>query len=191
MSLGLIGAIPITSFSENNIRARACKIAYDSQTELLLSEHDWTFARRFAKINLVSHDPSTMPLLYDGYQLPVNCATPRDIDPPGSRNEWEIAGTLLMAPSSIYASVTTLGLYYTASDAPVGDFSGPFTELLTLAIASKIAYPITQDRVLASELRNEYRGYRMESWEMSANIGKTYKSHDERYENDTFVEPTL
>jgi hypothetical protein len=94
-----------------------------------------------------------------------------------------------MVPSDVYGGIATLGLYFTGSDVSVGNFSPPYTELLALGIAAKIAYPITQDKVLARDLRNEYSRYRLEAWEINANTGNTYRPEDERHENDTFVNP--
>lgn len=186
MALSLIGEIAIRDFAENNKRARMCDRLYESTRRSLLARFDWSFARRFMKLNQVTITDD-IPEGIAVYQLPADCISARDIHPPGSGTKWEVRENKVYVSSVL--TLENVYLYYTKDAEDATKFSAPFVDLLALALAIKIAHPLTQDKALVKSLVEQYKMDMYEAWEADANIGSTYKPVDDIPDNDTFVNP--
>lgn len=185
IALAMIGEDAIRDFDENNKRARMCDVFFEPSRDYLLSKFDWPFARKFVRLNLL--DIPDEELIYGSYafQLPSDCKTPRDIYPPGSRDNWEILGDRL------FCEKEEIGLYYTARIDNPDKFSDTFVHFLALYMALKLAPAITQDKALVKTLMDQIKVAQLEAWESDANIGNDYRAHDEDPNKDTFVNPGI
>ena len=186
LSLAICGAGAIRDFDEANKRARMADVFYEPTKDYLLSRIDWSFARKFKKLNLLSLPEDEVPEGQYPYQLPNDCKVPRILTPVGGRTSWELLGDILMCdqPSNV-------ALYYTATGTPVARFTDPFVNVLALGIAVRLAPPISQDSDLVDSLYKQFLNEQKECWESDANIGNIYREFDEDPSNDTFVAPDL
>lgn len=183
ISLAMLGAESIRAFNEPNKRARMCDVFYDVSVTFLLSNHDWSFARKYSKLNALDLEPEEIPFGNCGFQLPSDCLTPRSIDPPGSRTKWQISGRVL------FTDQTSVGLHYTSNDSPTSIYNDQFAMLASLYLAVKIAPSITQNPRLTAVLQDQYTIDRGDAWESDSNIGNDYRFYDEDPNKDTFVNP--
>jgi len=189
MALAHIGDSSIQSFDDNNRRARLCKTFFDMAVLSVLSEIDWTFARRFVQLQEVS-DPvnaETSDLvagLYS-YALPSDCLVPRDLYPEGSRDYWKVTGRYLQCKKSYDEGVY---LYYTTSEVTEAQYSHVFCLVVALSIATMIAPALTQDKKFATLLMDMYSRAKIDAWHSDTNIGNVYRGYDGDPENDTFVD---
>lgn len=182
----MLGEDSIRDFAEANKRARLCDVFYDNFRNLLLSQHDWSFARGFKKLQqLVIADSTILPYGEYAYQLPADCLTPRDLWPRGSRDQWEVYG------DKLYCSYTSVALYYTAKITDPTKFSDPFAHLLAAALAVRLCMPVTQNEKMEARLAERFKMQEMEAWETDANIGNTYREPDGDPNNDSFVNPDV
>jgi hypothetical protein len=181
LALATLGADSIRDFSEDNKRARMCKNFYDATRDYLLAKFDWPFSRSFKNLNQLDLTGEDTPDGEYGYQLPIDCQTPRDVHPMGSSTPWRIVGQRL------YTTLTAVGLYYTKTETNPAIFSNPFVNLLALGVAVRMCAPITQDKALAKVLFEQYQVEMGEVWESEANVGNEYRMFDENPENDSFV----
>lgn len=181
VALALLGAASIRDFNEDNKRARMCDAFYDFTRDYLLSKFDWPFARRLVKLQqVVITDP--VPDGWYVYQLPADCATPRDIQPSGSRDKWYIAGKQLYCQQS-----ADVYLRYTRYETNSAFYSDPFCNILALGTAVKLCIPLTQDKALSRELATLFTFDLNEAMENEANIGSEYREADNDPNLDTFV----
>lgn len=184
VALAHLGAAPIRSFDESNKRARMCDVFFDICRDLLLSKFDWPFARKYTLLQAVDMTDLDIP---DGeylYALPADCKVARDIGKRGNDTPWSVMadGLHCIMSESVY-------LFYTYKVTDSALFSDPFADLLAMQLAVKIAPAITQDKDLVKVLADQYRIVQQEAWEADANIGDSYRVHDEDPNNDTFVSP--
>lgn len=185
-ALAKLGADPIRSFEDGNKRSRTCEASYNLAKDALLSEYDWSFARRFKKLNQVVDDAIQLPPGLYAFSLPSDCLMVRDLYPKGSRQRWEVVGNYLYCEqdSEVY-------IYYTSSEIPVSSYSAPFKTLIISYITYDICMSITQDNRKTQLRLQEYMGLRGEMWALDANMASEYRMSDETPENDTFVDPDI
>lgn len=186
LALASLGAAPIRSFDEDNKRARMCDVFFDSTRDYLLSKFDWPFARKL--IELTPLADTIAPEGMYAYGMPSDCKTPRDLEPPGSRQPWEVMGRVFYCNIPPEASEIVV-LRYTVVVADETLFSDTFSNLLSLAIAVRMAPAITQDKSLTTALYEQFKQEQRDVWESDANIGENYRAYDEDPNNDTFVYP--
>ena len=181
LALASMGADSIRDFSEGNKRSRMCDVFFDITRDYLLSLFDWPFARKYVKLNAIA-DPAGAPDGWSAYMLPADCMTPRNIAPLGTNTKWRQQGgwILTQASSDVY-------LYYTAKISNETLYSSPFSNLLILGLASRIAPAISKDKAISNTLKEEYKIAQAEMWESEANIGSEWVDHDGDPENDSFV----
>ena len=181
IALGMLGAQSIRDFNEDNKRARMCDAFFEFTRNTLISAFDWPFARRIAKLNQVVVD-TPVPDGWYVYQLPADCATPRDVLPEGSREPWYIANRQLYSRQS-----TDVYLRYTRFELDTSVYSPSFCSVLALGLAIRLCMPLTQDKALARELKADYAYALNEVMEVEANIGTDYRESDNDPNLDTFV----
>lgn len=190
MALAYVGESPIRSFTESNRRARMCDIIFDAMRDYLLAKFDWPFARSFATLKQISaadlkDKGIVVPERECVYQLPEDCATPRDLYPYGSKQFWYIA------QDRLYCLRENAQLRYTRKEVYPEHYSYTFSSLLSLGVAVRLAPTSTQDKSLTSTLYRQFRAEQAEVMESDANIGNEYREYDEDPNNDTFVSPDL
>ena len=186
VALAALGADAIRSFDEKNKRARMADVFFDFTRDHLLAKFDWSFARKYAKIQPLS-GVTTPEGLY-AYQIPNDCHTPRDIAPRGSKTRWMVMGNVLYCETDPDSGMDVM-LYYTYRVIDTSKFPSVFNDLLALGLAVKMGPAITQDKALVGVLTDQFRLEQQNAWEFSANIGNDYREFDEDPNNDSFVYP--
>jgi hypothetical protein len=184
VALSILGSDSIRSFDESNKRSRMCDVFFDSVRDYLLAKFDWPFARSFAKLQQLDRTGVDTPTGVYAYQLPTDCITPRDIFPSGSKDWWEVMGTVLFCKKS-----SDVYLYYTKREISTGMFSPTFEHLLALGMAVKMGPAIIQDKTILANIANQFNADQRDCWESDANIGNSYRAYDETPDNDSFVNP--
>ena len=185
IALSMLGAAAIRDFNESNKRARMCDVFFDQVSGFLLMKHDWPFARKFVKLKEVVPEIGTVPTSMKAFALPLDCKIPRDIQPKGNRIRWEQVGSTI----HVSATLEEVGLYYTANDISVAQFSDGFATVTALGMASRMCMAIAQDKAFAKSLKEEFVFDQNDVYETEANVGNEYKDPDDVPENDTFVNP--
>lgn len=185
LALASLGADAIRSFDEKNKRARMSSNFFNATRDYLLTRFDWSFARRFTLLKEVVLLPNEhVPVGTRVYELPLDCRTPRDLHPPGSRDAW------MISQNKLYTNKTgDIYLYYTAQEVDTALYTDTFSNLMALGIAVRMSPAITQDKALTKLIYEQYQQEQRDCWETDANIGEDYRAHDEDPNNDTFVHP--
>jgi hypothetical protein len=184
LALASLGAGPIRSFDENNKRARMCDTFFDSTKNYLLSKFDWPFARGFQKVQPLATQDWPDGLV--AYGLPSDCKRMNDLHPKGSRDYWEIYGNTMVCKKTVDEGAW---IYYTIQIEDTSLFTETFSNLLSTALAVRMAPAITQDKALTKALYEQYRAEQLDVQEAEANEGNDYRSYDENPNNDTFCYP--
>jgi len=182
LALALIGKEPIRNFTdEHNERARMCERFYEATRDRILGAFDWGFARKLAKLQKVVDPNLVIPTNWYAYQLPADCKAPRDVHPPGNRQRWRITGDMVLVP------LDPVYLWYTALVEDASLFSDGFIDMLSIGLAEKLCMPLTHDKALKHELRNDFREAELNAHDDDANAGSEYREYDSNPNNDTFV----
>lgn len=184
IALARLGAASIRSFDESNKRARMCDTFFDSIVNYQLSRFDWPFAKRFIKLNPLTDQDYPDGLV--AYGLPSDCKRVIDMHPKGSADYWELYGKTLVCKKTEEEGVW---IYYTAGVTDTALFSDTFSNFISICLAVRMAPSITQDKELTKTLYQQYMQEQKEVWEVDANEGNDYRSHDEDPNNDSFVYP--
>jgi hypothetical protein len=138
-ALTLIGAEPITSFSDDNTQGRAINRVYDDLRQELLSEHPWNFAIKRA--SLASSTTAPVHTYARAFTLPTDCLRVLDA---------LTAGLLYgIEERAIVTDATApLSIVYVADITDVNLMPPFFRRALTYRIAGTIAFQITGNATL-------------------------------------------
>ena len=185
VSLSLLGLESIRSFDEDNIRSRLCNVTFDVVRDYYLSKYDWTFARRYAKLNAIAIEKDYPPGMYP-YSIPSDCIMPRNIIRRGTRMPWALYERELICPIA-HDMDTDVGLFYTARAYDTFSFSEGFVNAVSYEIASPICLPLTGDKEMRSSIAEASRIVFMEDTESDANVGSENKNPDDDPNYDSFV----
>lgn len=149
----------IDDLEEGSQEAETCKLWFDHVRELVLKDHPWPFAERFAALALIEADPN--PEWAYAYRAPNDCLAPRRIVSEGARG---------MAPSPAYRATSddegevilsdelSPTLAYTADIDDPALFAPDFVQALSLRLAHHIAKPLAASMSLAQQAMLDYRG---------------------------------
>lgn len=184
LALAAIGEADIDSLTEDTKRARLCARYYSKTRDHLIAEFDWPFARKARELKPLASPLNVVPEGMTGYGLPVDCVTPLDILPLGSKDEWTVLGRELFCSTRTDEECPTLR--YTSLIISPGLFSAAFGNILATGLAARLCNPITKDRKLARDLYLQYTNEKKEAWAGDATIGVELNPDDDP-NNDTFV----
>lgn len=152
MALALLDEQPITSLDEDVKSARLLNLHYDVTREAELTKHAWVFAILTA--DLTATDLGSGTLQYQ-YGLPDDCLRPLpltyDGDPTGIPISWRQESGLFYSDQA-----GPLTLRYIANLTDPNDWDALFTDVVTAALAVKIALPITHKSGMVELARNAY-----------------------------------
>ena len=185
LALSFIGEKQIRSFDEDNIRSRLCKSSYDFYRDRLLSDFDWTFARKTAEISLLDETHPEGSL----YALPEDCLNPIELVPVYTPpRQFQIEDSKILIPTAYVPTYTgeTLYLRYIYYLTNSKKFSIPFCEALAVTIASIICMPITHDKDMADLLLKKVGGATVSAQQDDAEKREDYKNPQNTPENDDF-----
>lgn len=181
LALSSLGADLIRAFDDSSKRARVCKVQYAPLRDLLISQYDWSFARKFATLRAaVDVDSTNFGVAYD---IPADCLRPLDILPEGTNQRWEIAGSYLYTP------VTEPILRYTAKGIGTGMYTASFIDALASELAFRIAPAIRQNDRIEAGFAQKAKLALLLAQEEDAGRGSEYRASDGDPNNDSFVDP--
>ncbi len=185
LALAALGEDSIRDFDEGNKRARMCDVFYEATRDYLLSAFNWPFARKQLQLNMLAEHEGYLPEGSFAYALPEDCHHPIDLLPEGSMQEWEVRGEELICQ---YGQDKLIVLLYTKKILDPTKFSSPFTNLLSTALAVRLAMPITHDKELTKTILQQFEAEKREAWATDANIGNTHLHSDDDANKDSFVD---
>lgn len=187
LALAAIGEDSIRDFDDGNKRARMCDVFYETTRDYLLSQFDWAFARKQVELQQLAESPDYMPESKYAYGVPSDCHNPLDLYPQGGLQVWEIRGQTLYCPYDSADDVTVV-LIYTKKEIDPTKFTAQFVNLLSLALATRICAPLTQDSQLSELILKMYETEKREVWSNDASIGNKYLNNNEDPNLDSFVD---
>lgn len=150
MALRFIGAEPLISLEDNSKQAKLCKLFYEFDRDVLLSEEVWSFAVTRQALSQLSETNDTNYLYM--YQLPVDpyCLVPLEIkDYPNQ--PFIIEGRVL------YTDLDSVTLRYTAQITDPTQYPALFALALAYKVASDLANSIEGKQNRFSEMETMYR----------------------------------
>lgn len=154
LALSRIGAKVVTSAeitADTAVTAMHCNRHYEQTRDALLRSHWWRFAS--ARKSLIKGAAPEFEWDHS-YALPndflaVKSIYDEDEDNHFHRNHYEIEGNLLLTDED------TFDLKYIKQVTSVKDFDPLFIEVLVLSLALKLVMPLSQDRKLYAEIKDE------------------------------------
>jgi hypothetical protein len=155
LALARVGddAAQITSLTDGSNEAALCSKFYEPTLRELLSMHTWNFSKSYGELSASTTDP-TFGWDYS-YPLPADCIRPLELrshsssDPLKILDEWKVVGR------NIYTNVGEAYLIYDSYVTDPNLMTPLFVRALYTGLASKLAYPLTEDRQLVAALENE------------------------------------
>lgn len=148
-ALLMLGAQPINDFNENNDRARLAANLYPGVRDALLREHPWNCA---IKRVLLAPDVVKPAFGYrHSFTLPADYLRVLSVGELGERLEYLIEGR------SLLANVSSIKLRYVFQNTDISTYDAILVNLLELAMASKLAYAITQSTSMAQARLQEFQ----------------------------------
>lgn len=156
LTMARLGCENIISIDDDTKRAKTVKAVYDLIRDIVLSDHPWNLASTRASLALLSTAPA-FGYTY-AYQLPANPFCLRalgivgtdfaNVDP---TIEYKIEGRQLLTNAS------PCNIKYIARVTVEGAFTPSFCSAFSLRLAAEVAYKLTGNASLKSEIMKEYQ----------------------------------
>lgn len=148
VSLGMLGARPITSLTEDSENARQCNTFYNFAVDETLRMHHWLCAKHTKVVTSdagYDADDFDYTLTYR-YALPSNpyCLKIRKFN--DGETEYDIQGRFL------YSDASTCELIYTKRITDTNEFDTLLTEAISVHLAIKLSFPLQAENRLRIEL---------------------------------------
>lgn len=148
-ALLMLGAQTINSFDDANSidRAKLCANLYPTTRDKVLRSHPWNCA---IKRILLAPDasPPAFGWAYQ-FQLPTDCLRVLEVDVGGAQADYLIEGR------SILADEASVGLRYVFANNVENTWDSLLVEIVTLAMAARLAYPVTQSAAMEQSRMQE------------------------------------
>lgn len=144
-ALTKVGEAPITSIDEQSSVAKKVKIIFEQKRDNLLRKHPWGFAKERVMLALSSDTPAfgyskKFILPEDNLRiLKIDCV--RDFNKEGNY---------------ILTDASQVGLLYIKRVTDANIYDASFVELLSLDLASDLAFSLKGSRTLREDLKNEF-----------------------------------
>ena len=154
LALSRIGAKEVTTAeltADTETKAKHCNRNYEQTRDALLRSNSWRFASDRAALTQVA----TPPFEYShAYKLPDDFLLMKSIYDSSRadnkyRKPYDIEGVL------IKLNETSCMIKYTKKVTDVTKFDPLFTEVFVLSLALKLVMPLSQDRALYDEIKDE------------------------------------
>lgn len=150
LALGNIGKDDISSIDEASAEARTCKKFYDIVLDTTLQAYPWRWAGKTLSLAETTNDKPNRWLY--AYQRPSDCLMvrrlvdesmvdymPYDVGIKSGGHDYTLEGR------TIYCDLSPAYLQYTQRLTDPAMFPPMFVDALGMALAARIAYPITRD----------------------------------------------
>lgn len=155
LALAKVGdtASQISSLDDGSNEAALCSKFYEPTLKELLSSHTWNCAVKYAQLSASTTEPTFG--WENSYPMPADCIRPMELRSDSSSSgvrymsEWKVVGR------NIYSNVSNAYLIYVAYITDPNLMTPLFIRALYTSLASKLAYPLTEDKNLVVSLENE------------------------------------
>lgn len=150
-ALLMLGAQTINSFNDATAldRAKLCANLYPTVRNDLLRTHPWNCA---VKRLVLSPDATPPAFGYSQqFQLPTDCLRVLDVAEGGAQIDYRLEGR------SIQANTTVLQLRYVFRNEDENTWDETLVSLMTLAMAARLAYAVTQSASLEQVRIQEFQ----------------------------------
>jgi hypothetical protein len=148
-ALLMLGAKPISDFDENLDRARLASNLYESARDQVLRSHPWNCATK----RVILAPMVDAPAFGYAYQFPL----PGDWLRNQAVTDNQVNIDFKAEGRTILADVPALYLRYTFRNEDASTYDAMLIDALTLFMASRMAYPITQSTSLKAEKLQEFK----------------------------------
>lgn len=146
IALGLLGAEPIDSISDNTRVAKCCLTFYESTKLNLLRSHNWNFAMKRATVN-----SSATPAFEYKY------AVTKPTDYLRIVSFYNYSGSFKEEGGSILLNQSSAQINYIRSDVTEADFDPSFAVCLASKLAHVMCYQITQSGTLVPSMEKIHK----------------------------------
>lgn len=157
LALTALGAQRITSLDQDLKEARTCKALFDECRDAVLAAHEWNCATARAELAADSTAPA-FGYLYR-YLMPSNpyCLKVRTIEGEDTY-PWEVVGRYIETDNPAPLQIT-----YTKQVTDPTEFDPLFRQALAARLAAEMAYILTADTKLESDMWAKYHLKLMEA----------------------------
>ncbi|MHB9828504.1 hypothetical protein [Pseudomonas savastanoi] len=146
-ALLMLGAQPINDFQEAVDRAKIAANLYPSTRDDLLRNHPWNCCIRRA---VLAPDAEPPAFGYDQqFELPSDCLRVLEVGSADAQIDYVVEG------KRIQANTTVLELKYVFRNEVENTWDAALVELMTLSMAAKMAYAITQSSAVQQSVKQD------------------------------------
>lgn len=139
-ALLMLGAQPINDFEENSDRVRLAANLFPMVCDDMLRKHPWNCA---SKRVVLAPDVTPPPFDYSyQFSLPADCARVVSVGDYGIEDDYRIEGRKVLANTNV------LKLRYIWKNHNPAEWDDALVNIVTLAMAARMAYAITQSASL-------------------------------------------
>ena len=161
LALGHIGhSAVIASLEEASHAALRCRLVFAKCRDALLETRDWSFARRFAALAPGGEAPSfwERSYAYPADALKIRWLYGEDYDRQrDSRVPFQVGLDDDGASKLVWTNLEMAEARYTAAVTNAALFPASFRDALSYAVAKEIAYPLTTDHSIRSQMFQAYQ----------------------------------
>ena len=135
LALNRLGITETVDLSSNDVKITVLDNDYDTAVDTLLGEVDWNFAK---KIKTLSFEKFQNGMYF--FDVPNDCVKIREIisSESGKKLKFERIGKYVVTIEK------TVEIYYTSNNLDENDFTSDFVKTLSFALASSVAYTLTE-----------------------------------------------
>jgi len=141
-ALTLLSADPIQVANETSEQARKVRALYETTRDAMLSEHNWNFAMKERLLSLLSDEPIKDDWDYE-YQLPTDCLRVVSLE-----GDYEFA----IYSNKLYTNTDDARILYVSRETDPNKFSAGFVKALASRLAADLAFGITQNATMATNM---------------------------------------
>lgn len=161
MALSRVGGrSKIEAIDEASTEADACELWYDYSLRQVLEASDWNFARKRLTLSTHSDDPPDGIWGYR-YQYPSDCVAFRKLENPSDASAdavpFQIETSLDGQQKTIVTDLDDAVGVYTFEQTVTSTYSAHFVSLLSLALATNIAFQLTGKQKIQDTLAQRLR----------------------------------
>jgi hypothetical protein len=146
-ALLMVGDKPIASLEEGTDRARLCANLWPTVRDSVLRSHTWNCAIKRELLMPLAQAPK-----FDwsyAFTLPGDCLRILSVGERNAEDEWEVQGDV------IAVDFAPCMLRYVFRNEVPATYDAMLVDLLTVTMAARMAYALTQSATLAQSLKDE------------------------------------
>lgn len=177
LALTRLGHSAISAIGESTKGGQLTDIHYEATRDAVLRAHPWNFAILRAELAQADADNSeyayqyALPSTSGSYCLKVLRTW---LEAQGLEDDYRIEGRYLLS------NETTVEIEYIGRVLSVGQYDALFIQVLALTLAMRMAIPLTNNRALLAELREELKDIQPAAQSVDAQEGTPREIVDNR-----------